>query len=183
MQGAPIHIHPTRAHFSAFLPHWSDASANASTHTEDENKGAVTYIHLTHSAALDVRSGYPLQKLISMQTGFQFSPLQTTDNPPGQNVEWNRVGQLDWAFFFLVTVVIFHIISTKKWQVSQFHRFSDPAVTPPVKALFFFFFCVPVPVSGERAWISWKALRFLRRLQEKGAVCSSAVLYPVSSWS
>lgn len=93
MLGAPLYTEPQKrppkrpvfsAPFSLLI-----TCINECEHTEDENKGTVTYIHLTHSAALDVRFGYPLQNLIRrpMQTGFQFTPPKNTDNPPGQNLE------------------------------------------------------------------------------------------------
>lgn len=90
-------FHPTGAHFSTCIPPTDQWTW---THRGWEYRSC----HL-HSSDPLRSSGCALwispPKLISMQTGFQ-SPPQTTDNPPGQNLEWSRAGQLDWAFFVVV---------------------------------------------------------------------------------
>lgn len=89
-------------------PPYPALTRRISEHTEDENKGAVTYVHLSHSAALDARSGYPQRKWLVCKRLSNSPP--TTDNPPGQNLEWSRAGQLDWASFFLFLFFFLHSI-------------------------------------------------------------------------
>lgn len=50
------------AQLELISPPYPALTRRISEHTEDENKGAVTYVHLSHSAALDARSGYPQRK-------------------------------------------------------------------------------------------------------------------------
>lgn len=129
------------AQLELISPPYPALTRRISEHTEDENKGAVTYVHLSHSAALDARSGYPQRKWLVCKRLSNSPP--TTDNPPGQNLEWSRAGQLDWASFFLF-LFLFYIVSTKNVSWANSSGFVGFFVG-------FFFkirYTVPPPVKG-----------------------------------